>query len=133
MTSQELRELSKTVAGIMEPEPPMIPLHAIRKQGDENYNYAERTSAGGWWVAQTGTDAGKSSDFCKWEPVDATEPARAMEVLKMCNRKGRIVMESGRNGSTVIWEHRLENNSYVTEAKTIELAICLFAKKLYTK
>ena len=135
MTTQEMRELARTVASIMELEPPMMPLHAIRQQRDELYNDAERNSKGGWWIAKTGFDAGKSSDFCKWEPRDATtDPAAAMEVLKKLLKNWPFTFElSGNSGKFGIWYMDKDANEFYVHADTLELAICQFAKKLFTK
>ncbi len=71
-----------------------------------------------------------------WRPTD--NPAHAMEVLKKCCERG-----CGKF-STVIWKFQGEWNIdaqcvdvkdefNAVEAETLELAICQFAKKLFTK
>ena len=136
-------KLARAVAVIMEPEPPMMPLHAIRQQRDGDYNVSERTSNGGWWIAQTGSDAGKGSDFCKWEPKDATEdPAAALGVLKRC-AEGRTVtvefttIDTPGKPQWMVAELVFRGGEYVEEkcavATTLETAICAFSKKLFSK
>jgi hypothetical protein len=137
--TDERADLVFRIASIMEMQPPMMPLHAVRAQRDELYNVAERSSAGGWWITQTGFDAGKGSDFCKWEPKDATtNPAAALEVLKKCAED--LDARQSTNGIAIsfaggVWEC-VETDIFDgirSEAPTLELAICRFAQQLFSK
>jgi len=96
------------------------------------------------WIAENvmGWDLGESKPGHGWPwfgefgfgdeqekiPHYTTDPAAAMEVLKKCSEETYITTRrhkrcwsmSGSNGMTI-------------EAETLELAICLFAKKLFSK
>lgn len=69
-----------------------------------------------------------------WQPT--TDPAAAMEVLKKCYDKCGMIdtfrtqIKPYRFGVTGKW---LPAANYECEAEALELAICLFAKKLFTK
>lgn len=75
-------------------------------------------------------------------PDFSTDPAAAMEVLKKCAEKCTITVEFGTTafGATACMVAKLidhDDGSYVedfckTEA-TLELAICLFAKQLFSQ
>lgn len=60
-------------------------------------------------------------------PNYTTDPAAAMDVLKKIRDEGVVVAIHG-NILSQIGGKRLE-----VEAETLELAICLFAKKLFSK
>jgi hypothetical protein len=64
-----------------------------------------------------------------------TDPAAAMEVLKKCGKTKKNAIEifclrpdENRSGKESYWV-----NDPKTESETLELAIALFAKKLFTK
>lgn len=61
-------------------------------------------------------------------PNYTTEPAAAMEVLKKCMDMAVVTLfEKAKGGYEVRWQQMSAS------AETLELAICLFAKKLFTK
>jgi Phage ABA sandwich domain len=74
-------------------------------------------------------------------PSFTTDPAAAMEVLKRCADKvtaefGSLDIDGQGNSWLISAQMRGEfaaDVEHETEAKTLELAICLFAKKLFTK
>lgn len=86
-----------------------------------------------WWID-------KSKDEIKQKFNPTTDPAAAMEVLKKCAEKMEEEYDDSR--SIAINKERLTEIWFVSEtdvangisesAKTPELAICLFAKKLFT-
>lgn len=62
-------------------------------------------------------------------PYYTTAPAAAMEVMKKCLEKDSVGFWKKQHGYTVK-NHREDCRE---QAPTLELAICLFAKKLFTK
>jgi|SRR6267154_317127 len=71
-----------------------------------------------------------------------TDPAAAMEVLKKCQIESRkrgdpISIDLTHGNASCVSLQILEQDSYFTEldceAETLELSICLFAKKLFSK
>jgi hypothetical protein len=86
---------------------------------------------------------GHQGQFSLFKPT--TNPAAAMELLKKCGEQGilkgefKLPVSIFRRGD-LQWvvsencEDAPEHEFYiVVEAETLELAICLFAKKLFTK
>ena len=69
-------------------------------------------------------------------PEYTTDPAAAMEVLKKCCEAMAVNVEIWKAGNGE-WVCRMvsgrNSRNCVGTANTIELAICLFAKKLFTK
>lgn len=77
-----------------------------------------------------------------WTRFHPTEdPAAAMEVLKRCKVKvtkenGSIDIDGDENHSSISAQMRGEyaaDTEHETEAKTLELAICRFAQKVFSK
>lgn len=66
---------------------------------------------------------GDGSRFCP-----TIDPAAAMEVLKKCARKSCPLIQHGANEV-----YYISSMVAKSEAPTLELAICLFAKKLFEK
>jgi len=60
-----------------------------------------------------------------------TDPAAAMEVLKKCSTEKRITIAVWRDAGNWYCNNATGGNFY-GEADTLELAICLFAKQLFT-
>lgn len=70
---------------------------------------------------------------CTWHtaPQFCTNPVAAMALLEKCAKKAvsiSIVPQS--NGGWIIYAHGIDTN--MVEADDLPLAICLFAKKLYS-
>lgn len=63
-------------------------------------------------------------------PRYTTDPAAAMEVLKKCSEKYSIKIGFDVNGKWFV-SHYDAKFEGVIRAETLELAICLFAKKLF--
>lgn len=163
MTTKKLNDLDVWIANLMEPCPAVMALKHIRETKDHLYNDAEQSSNDGWWICKTGTDAeGENSDstYCVWRPAYAiaSEPdcvssrAAAMEVLKRCaeeiktgNKRGIIGLAppmSAENVASTLPRKASKQwiigkigypQNFEVKAETLELAICLFAKKLFTK
>lgn len=92
-----------------------------------------------WWSRN---DIDKTQSIA-WEGDfrPTTDPAATMEVLKRCAEKLEVINSSIALGQQfdelvedrLFWFVSHERTKEVTEAETLELAICLFAKKLFTK
>lgn len=60
-----------------------------------------------------------------------TDPAAAMEVLRICAKKDvTIQIRKQDSGEWCVWDVQSWSDG---TASTLELAICLYAKKLFTK
>lgn len=66
----------------------------------------------------------------EFPPKDYTRPENAMEVLKRCAEKASIAVT---NGTTGFMLSDLDKKSRYAVAPTLELAILLFAQKLFSK
>jgi hypothetical protein len=82
---------------------------------------------------------GQKSNECRWlsndDPKYTTNPAAAMEVLKKCGQETypyQLQIEIQENGSVNISGGGFRQPYRIT-ASTLELAICLFAEKLFNK
>lgn len=60
-----------------------------------------------------------------------SDEGSAMQVLKRCREIVSVALPAG--GSTGVMVQDLDKKSRYAIAETLELAICLFAKKLFTK
>jgi hypothetical protein len=63
-------------------------------------------------------------------PNYTTDPAAAMEVLKKCAEKTKVSIFNHRAGG---WQIESSNGMWFDEIETLELAIALFAKNLFSK
>lgn len=145
MTTKELNDLDVWIANLMEPCPAVMALKHIRETKDHLYNDAEQSSNDGWWICKTGTDAeGENGDstYCVWRPAYAiaSEPdcissrAAAMEVFKKClERTGGAITGIVSLGAEYRLKLLTDDHYESVRHETLELAICLFAKKLFTK
>jgi hypothetical protein len=127
MTTQELRELDAWIAE-----------HVMgwKKVG----LLADFTK--GTFICNTSADClaedwKKDGRTATWKPT--TDSAAAMEVLKMCAEKCCVKMRHQDLGLWCVWQHQFTGemegalDNPEGNATTLELAICLFAKKLFGK
>lgn len=78
------------------------------------------------------TIIGKTGHFIL--PYYTTEPAAAFEVLKKCQLKaGVLIRQFGDNYSVCATNNDGETLHSCFTSTTLELAICMFAKQLFTK
>jgi len=150
MNEQEKRELDVWIANLMEPQPARVSLRYVRKPKDHLYNSAEHTTPNGWWMCKTGSDAEDENGedtYCIWQPSFniceypnyLQNNGAAMDVLKKC--VDRLCEEDNEETVSIgfevpnIWVVEKTNNvkNLRVEAATLEISICLFAKKLFTK
>lgn len=73
-------------------------------------------------------DQGKSILMELWQPTVA--PEDAMEVLKRCMVKTRTTLSTDTFEGNAVYNHERDT---VGTAETLELAIVLFAKKIFSK
>ncbi len=96
----------------------------------------------GWKISQAGNSGKNQSGQWKSIPIYTTDPAAALEVLKKCYEKiwsDNPIITKCQHFKIEIWNNGLwvvqqsEKIETSIESETLELAICLFAKKLFSK
>lgn len=105
------------------------------------YHGSARIEGMTFYVANGRSVTGEASKGNHQFPKYTTDPAAAMEVLKKCGEHLAATdsaIELGQNlnkDGLIYWwvNHDRASASFLCEAETLELAICLFAKKLFTK
>ena len=143
MNKNEMQELDAWIAELMEPKPASMALKHVRKANDHLYNVAEAHSKEHWWKCQTGSDAeGENGEhtYCAWvpnyepcsDPDETSSKAVAMDVLKKCIEFGGIKIKKAADDKRFVVRSDL-NWEVFAIGDTLELAICLFAKRRFIK
>ncbi len=74
---------------------------------------------------------GRRPDDTEWSPT--IQPSAAMEVLKKCLTSGNYFTVALDEDDYKIEARHITGKTILVSATTLELAICLFAKKIFTK
>jgi len=112
MTTQEMRELDAWIAENV---------FGWQEFREEEYPYRML-----WREGEEGSPVWDEPDYY------TTDPAAAMEVLKKCADNLWLSVGFSKQRKTFLCGGILSGENYA-EAETLELAICQFAKKLFTK
>lgn len=105
------------------------------------YRGSARIEGMTFYVANGRSVTGEASKGNHQFPKYTTDPAAAMEVLKKCAEECDMPIEIDRKRDKKTGNWRIESGTMAQgllaiappECNTLELAICLFAKKLFTK
>ena len=123
MTTQELRELDAWIA--------LNVTKTLRKLSDEEY------AAIVAWCEEANKDPHPNLELTTPRRYEGSclkytsDPAAAMEVLEKCAKQvGNVIEIFGNNKDG--WVVSGKNDAWESDADTLPLAICLFAKKLFT-
>ena len=89
------------------------------------------------WSVESGQSRCKKCNV-QWDGKEVVmpyskDPSAAMEVLKKCIEGRTVVIGSPSQSEYLISWLKSDSIYFHTKAETFELAICLFAKKIFTK